>query len=93
MGRPYHGFGYLKVHLAMIRKLCNQKEILTPKTEVGKNEITNQVLRNTKKIYCKPSEQLFSQLVATINYPNLTKSMEAYNVHNTLTAQKFITNT
>ena len=39
----------------MIRKWCNQKEIPTPKTEVGKNLLNNQVLVLRKHIVSQVS--------------------------------------
>ena len=42
-----------------IRKLRNQKEILTPKTEVEKTKLKTGTY--TKKTYHKPSEQLLVQ--------------------------------
>ena len=44
----------------MIRKWRNQKEIPTPKTEVG-TKLNLQSGTNTKKTYRKPGEQPFSQ--------------------------------
>ena len=49
-------------------KGCNQKDISTPKTEVGK--LNRQLGTYNKKAYCKPSEQLFPNR-RPHNYPNL----------------------
>ena len=38
-----------------------QSDIPTPKTEVGKTELTIRYLYNTTKSYRKPSDQLFFQ--------------------------------
>ena len=50
-----------------MKKLCSQKEISTPKTEVGKNYINNQVFIL--------SEQLFPNR-RPLSYTNLTKNMK-----------------
>ena len=47
----------------MIKKWRNQKETPTPKPEVGKNKINNQVLALVT--YCKLNGQPFSRNVAT----------------------------
>ena len=60
----------------MIRKMHNQNEIPTPKTEVGKN--TNwQLGTYTYRTYRKPSEQLFPNR-RPLSYPHLTKTMKTY---------------
>ena len=66
--------------LATIRKRRNQKEIPTPKTEVGK------LGAYTYKTYLKPSEQLFPNR-RSLSYPNLNKKFQ--NVHKVQVAQKF----
>ena len=47
----------------MIKKWHNQKEILTPKTKVGK--INLQSGTYTKRTYRKPNEQQFPKTAAT----------------------------
>ena len=56
---------------AMIRKWCNQKEITTAKTEVGKTKLTYSTGTYTEKTYSKPSEQLLPNW-RPLRYPNLT---------------------
>ena len=55
----------------MIRKRRNQKEIATPKTEMGK-KLNWQSSAYTKKAYRKQSEQLFPNRML-LSYPNLAK--------------------
>ena len=61
----------------MIRKGCNQKEILTTITSVcglgvGEEKLNWQSGINTKRTYRKPSGQLFPNR-RPLCYPNLTK--------------------
>ena len=48
-----------KVHVGKDQERRNQKEIPTPKTEVGKTKLTIRHLYH--ETYRKPNEQLFSQ--------------------------------
>ena len=57
----------------MIRKKANQKEVPTPKTEVGKTKLTNMY----QYVCRKPSEQL-SPDRRPLNYPKLDKNMKTY---------------
>ena len=69
----------------MIRKWCNQKEIPTKNTEMGKNKINNQVLILRKHIVSLVNS-FFSKKVAT-QLPKLNLKYE--NVRKVLKAQKF----
>ena len=55
---------------AMLRKRRNQKEIPTPKTEVGKTKLIVRYLY--LETYRKPSEKLFPNR-RPLSYPNLNK--------------------
>ena len=66
-----------------MRKIRNQKEIPTPKTEVGKTKLKFRYLY--LEIYRKPSEQLFTDR-RPLSYPNLNQNMK--NVHKVQKAQK-----
>ena len=59
----------------MIRKRRNQKEIPTPKTEVGKTKLTIRYLY--LKTYRKPSEQLFPNRRPLSNL-NFNKNMKTH---------------
>ena len=61
-------FAIQKYKQAIIGKRRNQKEILTQKTEVGKQN--RQSGTHTKKTHRKPSEHLFPNR-RPLNYPNL----------------------
>ena len=56
----------------MTKKRRNQKEIPTPKTEVGK-----QLDFYTEKTYRKPKERLFPNR-RSLSYPNLSKNTKTY---------------
>ena len=61
----------------MIRKRSNQKEIPTPKTEVGKNKSTINKYLYLAFPYRKSYEQLFPNR-RPLSYPNLDKNMKTH---------------